>query len=87
MLFFVTTVLQIILEDMVEAVSDEEGYKAKLSHAVSQRWVSICKMLLRFLERWDILENFYLEMGLQLFPLKGRKAEVAANQSSSLRKV
>ncbi|CAN0488808.1 unnamed protein product, partial [Laminaria digitata] len=61
---------------MIEAASDKKGSKAKLSQAVSQRWISLCKMLLRVLERWGVLERFYLEKAKQLFPLKGRKDEV-----------
>lgn len=74
-------VLQIILEDMIESASDRKasrkGCKAKMSQAVSQRWISLCKMQRRVLERWDVLERFYLEQAKQLFPLKGRKDEVS----------
>ena len=69
-------VLQIILEDMIETAADKKGSNAKLSQAVSQRWISRCKMLLRALERWGVLERFYVEKAKQLFPLEGRKYEV-----------
>jgi len=46
---------QIQLEDTVEAMSSGKGPKSKLSQAVTQRWTSICKMLMRFLQKWDAL--------------------------------
>lgn len=52
-----------------------KGSKAKLSQAVAQRWISVCQMLLRVLERWDALKTFYLTKG-EPFPLMGKKDEV-----------
>lgn len=70
-------VLQIILEDIIETISKGKGSNAKLSQAVTQRSISICKMLLRVLERWDALERFYLETEKHSFPLKDKKDEVS----------
>ena len=66
-----------MLEDIIDTISEGKGSKAKLSQAVAQRWISTCKMLLRVLERWDALEDFYLQIKKQAFPLSNRKAEVS----------
>ena len=67
--------VQIILEEIIEDISDGKASKAKLSQAAAQRWISMCKMLLRVLERWDALKRFYVEKE-ELFPLNGKKDEV-----------
>lgn len=74
---------QIILDNIITDLSGGEGSKAKLSQAVAQRWISTCKMMLRFLERWDALERFYLEQEKEQFPLKGRKDEVCCSEDRS----
>lgn len=67
--------VQIELEDMLDELSDGKGPKSKLSQAVLQRWISICKMLVRLLEKWDALEACYVRKG-DPFPLGKRKDEV-----------
>lgn len=68
--------MEIELEDEVEALSDSKRSKAKLSQAVVQRWISLCKMLLRLLERWLALETCYVRKG-DPFPLAKLKDEVS----------
>lgn len=71
----------ILLDNIIEDMSEGRGSKAKLAQAVSQRWVSTCKMMLRVLERWDALERFYLENDKSQFPLKDRKDEVCCRRN------
>lgn len=61
-------------------MSEGPGSKAKLAQAVSQRWVSTCKMLRRVLERWDALRTFYIEHDSTPFPLDGREDEVCCRR-------
>lgn len=68
---------QTILQDTVDDMSDGKVSKMKLSKAVSQRLIRICRMLLRVLERWDDLERFYVEKEKDQFPLKEKKDEVS----------
>ncbi|CAM9530188.1 unnamed protein product, partial [Sphacelaria rigidula] len=51
---------KIALEDIIDEMSGGEGFKAKLSQAVAQRWISVCQMLLRVLERWGRPEDILL---------------------------
>ncbi|CAN0307318.1 unnamed protein product, partial [Ectocarpus sp. 13 AM-2016] len=55
---------KIAMDEYLEAVLEDLGNgdvpHGKLSHAVIQRWVSLCKMLLRLLERWDAISHVYL---------------------------
>lgn len=67
---------QIQLEDTVEAMSSGKGPKSKLSQAVTQRWTNICKMLMRFLQKWDALVAVYATKEKH-FPLSGKKEEVS----------
>lgn len=74
-LFFCFFLSQIRLEDAVEEATGGKGSKAKLTQAVGQRWVTICFMLLRVLERWDPLGVVYMNCG-KVFPLTGKRNEV-----------
>lgn len=49
--------------------------KVKLSQVVVQRWISICKMLLALLERWESLQAFYTNKNEE-FPLATLRTEV-----------
>ncbi|CAM9762552.1 unnamed protein product, partial [Sphacelaria rigidula] len=49
--------------DIIDEMLGGEGSKAKLSQAIAQRWISVCQMLQRILERWDALRTFYLAKG------------------------
>ncbi|CAM9198236.1 unnamed protein product [Hapterophycus canaliculatus] len=67
---------KIELEDALDAMSNGRGSKAKLSQAVAERWISICKTLLRLLQQWDALKNVYVSKD-DPFPLaKLRNEEV-----------
>ncbi|CAM9628292.1 unnamed protein product [Ectocarpus sp. 4 AP-2014] len=48
--------------------------EVKLSQAVVQRWISICKMLLALLERWESLQAFYANKNEE-FPLATLRTE------------
>ncbi|CAN0339225.1 unnamed protein product [Laminaria digitata] len=65
---------KIMLENEVEILSDGKGSKAKLSQAVVQRWISICTMVLRLLQKWDALETCYVRKG-DPFPLAKLRVE------------
>lgn len=66
------------MQTEMEELLDEWGStsNAKLSQAVVQRWVSICKMLLGLLQRWDAISKVYLHKG-DVFPLAKRRTEVS----------
>ena len=59
-----------------KSMGNGKGSKAKLSQAVCQRWTSICKMLLRLLQKWPALVEVYVRKGLP-FPLQDKKREVS----------
>lgn len=71
----VSCAVQIMLDEELEDVTNGKGVHSKLSQAVSQRWVSICKMLHRVLERWDAIGKVYL-VNNEVFPLGKNKDEV-----------
>lgn len=64
------------LEAVLEDLGNDDVPRGKLSQAVIQRWVSLCKMLLRLLERWDAISHVYLNKG-DVFPLGKRRDEVS----------
>jgi len=55
--------------------SNGKGCESKLTQPVSQRWTSICKMLMRLLQKWDALIKVYADKE-KVFPLNGKKKEV-----------
>ena len=63
------------MEDAVEEATGGKGSKAKLTQAVAQRWVTICFMLLRVLQRWNALGRVYMNCST-VFPLTGKRNEV-----------
>lgn len=65
-----------MLDEELEAVTNGKGVVSKLPQAVVQRWVSMCKMLHRVLERWDALSKVYLQRN-EVFPLGKSKSEVS----------
>ena len=67
--------VQIAVEDAITKWGKGKGAKSKLSQPVSQRWTSICMMLMRLLQKWDALVQVYAEND-KAFPLDGRKKEV-----------
>lgn len=66
---------QIMLEDLETAMGNGKKSTAKLSQAVTQRWTSISKMLLRLLQKWPALVECYVRQGKN-FPLQEKKKEV-----------
>ena len=62
--------------EMEELLGNGNRFGAKLSQAVVQRWVSICKMLFRLLQRWHAISKVYLNKG-DAFPLGKRRDEVS----------
>ncbi|CAB1096918.1 unnamed protein product [Ectocarpus sp. CCAP 1310/34] len=66
---------KIELEDTLEKASDGKRWKAKLSQAVSQRWISLCKMLLRILEQWVAIDKVYAS-NREKFPLGDLRREM-----------
>lgn len=73
---------QIDLEEMRNEASDGKESKAKLSQAVHQRWVSVEKMLPRFLSRWEIIDMYCRRERKVVFPLAGKKGEVRRSARS-----
>eukprot|EP00904_Undaria_pinnatifida_P011834 jgi/Undpi1/7781/HiC_scaffold_23.g10254.m1 len=71
---------KIRLEDAVEEATGGKGSKAKLTQAVAQRWVTICFMLLRVLQRWDALGVVYMNCSTVL-PLTGKRNELEEEYS------
>ncbi|CAN0044929.1 unnamed protein product, partial [Ectocarpus sp. 12 AP-2014] len=69
---------KIAMDEYLEAVLEDLGNgdvpRGKLSQAVIQRWVSLCKMLLRLVERWDVISHVYLNKD-DVFPLGKRRDE------------
>lgn len=68
-----------MLEDTLEKWSNGKRHsKTKLSQAVEQRWTSVCKMLMRLLQKWDAIVMIYGQKD-KTFPLSGKKKEVSSS--------
>lgn len=68
-------VVQILLDDELEELSEGNWNHAKLAQAVVQRWVSTAKMMFRILEQFTAIQKCFVEKG-KVFPLANYKTEV-----------
>lgn len=77
-------VVQIMLETEIDILSAGKGSNAKLSQDIVQRWVRLCNMVLRLLQKWDAIETCYVRKG-DHFPLGKLRVEVSCRLMICLR--